>query len=472
MKQWGRYSWSLFVISAGLLVASCNNSDATSSAVLTTNAPPPTATGPIVPKLSGNVPTEVTGASPTKTPEENRPFFDQFSWQSFIALCWPANTSKRGVPANPNDPAMLLTMKNTTPIVWVSYKNQWDLFAQGNNRPSPWNSFDDPINPCPSAHSMTHVFGLAKGATLPNGKGLTGDIDEAFSVPLVDQQKNYALYEIRYNQPQYDFIRGSDSDPTTWIYLKKNLMTQEMKGGGTVTMPISNTTTPGAMLIKAAWKVITAVDDPSRYYIIDEPVFDPVSGKCIKMKLGLVGLHIAQKVDGFSEWIWSSFEQVDNVPGAPNARAPYSFNNGTSTPKTDRGYANKPTGTGALPVSQRVPVQVTRFNPIPTTPKGLSTVDLNALYQKAVGNAWLKYYELVITQWPTDDTSFKLYGSGGGIYPKDCGAAFPVDGCANTSMETYFQSKLDASTFGNSCMSCHYQAPGTDFSWSLQNRSH
>ena len=46
----------------------------------------------------------------------------------------------------------------------------------------------------------------------------------------------------------------------------------------------------------------------------------------------------------------------------------------------------------------------------------------------------------------------------GGIYPQDSGAAFPVNGAVNTTMETYFQTQNDAAgAGGNSCMSCHYQ---------------
>jgi len=61
------------------------------------------------------------------------------------------------------------------------------------------------------------------------------------------------------------------------------------------------------------------------------------------------------------------------------------------------------------------------------------------------------------------------------MYPKDCGAAFPVNGAVNTTLETYFQNTtLATGAFGNSCMSCHYNA-GTglrDFSWGFARRPH
>lgn len=421
------------------------------------NIPPGTANS-ITPILSGNVPSEVNLPNPdTLTDEGNRPFFDQFSWQSFIALCWPVTPGQRGQPLNPNDPNTFLNMTDSTPVVWTSYKNQWDLFNQGNQTPSPWNSWTDPEDSCQVGH---HFFGSAKGQVV-------AEPDESFSVPLIDQNRNYALFEIRYNELQYNFIVNNG------LYLNKNLYNYQKKNGGAVTMPTSTATTQGSILVKASWKSLTSEDDWSRYYVLNEMVYDPVSKQCIKQPMGLVGLHIAQKIDSFPQWIWSSFEQVDNVPGAPNAKTPFSFNNGTQKPVTTGGYANQPDSTGLNPnKSSRVPVQVTRLNEIPSTPVGLSTVDINKIYQAAVGNTWMKYYQLVITQWPTNPQQFKQ-SSKGGTYPKDCGQPFPVNNCVNITMETYFQSQGDAAgAGGNSCMSCHYTANNTDFSWSLLLRSH
>ena len=36
--------------------------------------------------------------------------------------------------------------------------------------------------------------------------------------------------------------------------------------------------------------------------------------KCTQRTMGLVGLHIVSKTPARPQWIWSTFEQVDNVP--------------------------------------------------------------------------------------------------------------------------------------------------------------
>lgn len=60
-------------------------------------APPPAPVGttpePPAPTLSGNLPLAVSIPSGVTTPEQARPFFDTFSWQSFVALNWPAASS-------------------------------------------------------------------------------------------------------------------------------------------------------------------------------------------------------------------------------------------------------------------------------------------------------------------------------------------------------------------------------------------
>ncbi len=415
-------------------------------------------------KLSGRLPLKVDAQAPT--PELARPAFDRFSWQSFIALNWPADPAHRGEPLEPDNPAIFRNPPAGSTTVWGAYKEAFELFDQGNKTPTPWDSYETPISPCPEAARGEKVLVMAsKGGTL------LGGVDEAFSFPLIDQFRHYARTEIRFNRTQYNFIRDNK------LYLAKNLAAQQP-----ISMPMSRPpATQGAIMLKATWRELTDTDDRDRYYNVRALIIDPAKKPgdpptCLPRTVGLVGLHIVHKVSPLSEWVWSSFEQVDNIERGPGAtpKTPISFNNGTNNPPTVRGYANRPLAKvpPLLPESQRSPVQVTRLNPIPDTPPGASTQDLNRDYQALLkGTVW-QYYQLIITQWPTNPGRFTTVEQGG-IYPQDCGQPFPVAGCTNVSMETYLQSPVDAAgTGGNSCMSCHYTAGKSDFSWVLQRRAH
>jgi hypothetical protein len=178
------------------------------------------------------------------------------------------------------------------------------------------------------------------------------------------------------------------------------------------------------------------------------------------------------KINPFREWVWSSFEHIDNVPdpGRP-ARASYSLNNGMAVPATVNGYHYPPRpgqapptllGDQPLPAKEderRTPVQVARFTPIRA-----DTQQVNAAYQKLLrGTPW-EFYQALPTQWPSarDGAQFRPNG----VYPGDAGNPFPLRHVANTAAETYFQN-----SGATSCMECHYQATATDFSWVLALRA-
>ncbi len=444
------------------------------------SVPPASVTGNLL--WAVPLPADITSAL------QIRPNFDYFSWESFIALNWPAAAGSRGTPDQPNNQSVFLKAPAGTPVVWGTYKDSFDLFGQKDQRPSPWESPDSPIKPCPNA-----IAGQKTLIFTTKGETQLMDTKQAFSFPLIDQRSNIVYYDIRYNQAEYNFIRGQDSDPTSWLYLLKNLAPKENAQFG-VQMPMTTTTptnTLGSMMVKAAWRLKTDKDDASRYYSTTAQIYSSQSKTCSSATVLLVGLHIANKIDPFTEWVWSTFEQVDNVPPdsdvSPKPSPPpagYSFNNGTNTPLTPGGFDYKPAlsptpcptpGDPAKPCP--TPVQVTRINPIPNTPPGASTRDFNAYYQQLLkGTVW-QYYQLVVTQWPFNPgigpgNPFMLMGNGG-IYPQNAGSAFPVNGAVNTTMETYFQSQNDAAgAGGNSCMSCHYRAGQSDFSWGLNRRAH
>jgi hypothetical protein len=425
---------------------------------------PPPAPGPT--GISGILPV-VVNVPPNLTPEQSRPFFDDFSWRSFIALAWPAAPGQRGVPQSPNDPSVFLNAGKAYPTVWGTYRDAYDLYRLDDVTPTAFASAEATNTICgPGALGSKILLMAAKSGSLLQ------DVDQAFSYPLVDQNNNYVYYEIHFNADQYEFVRGNG------LYIAKNLMAAEMKAP--IAMPISSPQPyqQGAVMLKAAWKQMTPADDPSRYYTVNATIYDTSQRQpaCRNVTVGLIGFHIGHKVDGLAQWVWSSFEQVDNVPNDDGSKPAgrMSLNNGTGDPKTVDGWANRPEVKREVPADKRVKAQITRFNPIPTTPAGSSTVDINNFYRKAIETTVWANYQLVITQWPASpvpQSQFKPKENQG-VYPQDAGQPFPVNNAVNTAIESFFQSQSDAAgAGGNSCMQCHYGAGIADFSWSLVLRS-
>ena len=448
---------------------------ATATATDTATTAPATGTFPSIPAvvISGDIPTVVpipANAPQDAPPEQFRPYFDWFSWESFIALNWPASTVGRGNPDQPANPSVFTSMTSSTPVTWATYKANWELYDQYDQRPTPWDDYDAPYWPtvCPEAKPTDkQLLMVTKGDTV------LSDVNEAFSFPLYDQQSNPVYFEVRYNKAYYDFVRGADDKPASWLYYAKNLPTDYTQ----VPLPPNSSSTADAIMVKAAWRNLSGMETSmtKRYYTVNAWVYVPGSG-CSQVPMGLVGFHIAQKTKDFPQWIWSTFEQVDNVPPKVD-NVPSSFNNGTDQPSTGtQGFANRPTyqAPGQLPPTSP-PTQVTRVNPIPTTPAGASTVDVNNAFHNALPkNSPWQYYQLIVTQWPTQPQTYKPPADRG-VYPSGAGSPFPVSGAVNVTLETYFQTAdLAAGGFGNSCMSCHYNA-GTglrDFSWGFARRPH
>jgi hypothetical protein len=186
---------------------------------------------------------------------------------------------------------------------------------------------------------------------------------------------------------------------------------------------------------------------------------------CSRSDIALVGLHIVIRTRFRPQGIWSTFEQVDNVPPAgkgearePDAReagAPYSYFDASKPRLGLWPRFGKP---DTLPVNLRnppkmvpTPMQVVRRHPIHP-----STVAMNRAYAAlpgVKGTVW-EHYMLVANQWPTVTRP---------IDPRNDGVFFPQmrkENLVNTTMETYFQDPP------SSCMACHHKVAnvyGRDF---------
>jgi hypothetical protein len=390
-------------------------------------APPP----PVVsPDALPDVPPTPDGQSPF-------PYFDNYSWRSFIALNWPALTDPRmrGQPdrGKPFGDA-------AGPRVWTTSKSRAEIFQPGGLAPSAWISYSGQ-NPC-GAGFPNNVVTLSSFTAF-------GDFNQAvFSLsnvgnPLIAQTREYARYEARVNQPEFNSIVQH-----RW-YLAANLPTPDKA------IPFDT----GSTEIKAAWRLLTARDTPAiraRYYVVNgAQVFNVGTRKCEKQDIALVGFHIVTKTPDRPQWIWSTFEQVDNVPGRtsepkPPGGVPLSFNDSQKPQALDpprRPPAISPTNP---PVVNPNPMQDVRLQNILD-----DTMKMNRAYWELPaikGTVWQNYM-LVMTQWPTQISPEA---------PSNDGAPTPTSGSeiANTTMETYFQGD------GASCMVCHQisNAAGRDFS--------
>ena len=112
--------------------------------------------------------------------------------------------------------------------------------------------------------------------------------------PLISQNRNYVRFLTLYNETEFNAIL------TQQLYTRSKLP-------ATLTLPFNS------IDVKSSWIIMNGVRRPERFYTRQATVLDPVTGQCSVTLVGLVGIHIVQKTPSRPQWIWTTFEQIDNL---------------------------------------------------------------------------------------------------------------------------------------------------------------
>ena len=378
--------------------------------------------------------------------------FDDFAWQSFVALNWPLDDTSKPRP-------------------WEEYRDPASIFDK--------TAFAAIASAVPGASATGPVkilYRMAKESPLP-GEHPT-PFFEATGQPLIDRNLNFTLYEVRINPVWVNYVVNTAKLATkaeqlafiTASHIVKfppGHYADDIKGsGGSL----------GAMEVKAAWRILdpSKGDKPERYYTRKATIYvdgaNTVSGKRMVIKnvlVGLVALHInVDTVDGKGS-VWPTFEQEDNAPpenGAAGSTV-YSYYNPACTgckPNVPPALINGEKTykwSATAPYAQRYAVNGKYGTQVVITqPIFGETEDANRRWHEKLGKSVWSHYRLVATQWENHESR-----SAAGIPPV----------AGNAVLETYIQPT-------SSCISCHSSAtlaahlpnkpaPSAGFSFLLHN---
>jgi hypothetical protein len=430
--------------SRGLLQAPASNSGPCQATLLPTDPPSLNPGIPCAPNIPG------ADFANIKTAQDG---FDVYSWRTFIALNWPQDGKALGTD-------------NDNRTVWETYKESYQVFRPDGKDPR--------TNPVDVPKACADLGGNATTVVRMIQKVSTEVLDESqqpFKTgPLIDQRGQYARYAISLNDEAFEYIATNN------LYSKAG-----QKKFGPANFPGGDNAKPalgeGAIVIKSAWRVLDQArgDLPGRYhtmtaFVYTAPTTQPkVAEKCEVKDLGLVGFHVMHKTTHAPQWIWSTFEQVDNlrmkpVPsasGSPAAGAPSTLPAGLKpsffNPACKTCRVNKPPPKPWNPNVPAPPSQITRLIPIDKPTESLNA-QWQAFLRSVNRNTVWQYYELISTQWPTNAKG----SPAGNPAPQFLG---------NSTMETYLQGRVP--NVSSSCIMCHLNATTTsgkfgDFSYLLQ----
>jgi hypothetical protein len=390
--------------------------------------------------------------------------FDVFSWNSFLAL---SHSPSGGFGDEGGD----------NPTLWETWPNEGDIFLPGGAPPPDWPAGGPPPHaPLPPVCQGEGEEG--ERVFVQVGKQpivFEASLEPFESGPLIDVHGYYARFGITVNRPMYQYIVDHD------LYSRAG-QNRFSAAGRRVELPCgcdsdpSGKTCPvagqqGAIMVKTAWKVLdtAAGDDPSRFHKTDALVLTPATGDepatCERTLLGLVGLHLVTKTQADPQWLWATFEQVDNVPTRGHEGEPPPGGGAYSFFQPDCGdcnAVNEPPPQPWDPHLQPVTSNAGKSQVVRQIPIDAATHDMNAKAQSLLGGTVWQHYELVSTQWPTD--------ASGNAQPDPsaannwCNPLNPVDETGkpapaflgNTTLETYIQGTVPQAS--SSCTHCHLNA--------------
>src|SRR5687767_1266394 len=394
------------------------------------------------------IPADILGSG------DNQGDADLYSWLAFVAVNWPVDPTTCTANAN----ASILTSPPNP--VWLSYLSNDEIFV-ASGVPTGWchaptgvsASFKSAeealaaqragqlaklppkVRALAEQHPEVRLFlhhnskshdALISTTTLTSVSSQLKGILDATNQVVTDQNGRFLRFTVHLGPIEYQYV------------IQNKLWTKE---GQQATGDLNFTN--GAMEFKAAWKVLGANDDSTRFFTQQAIVYNDADGNPSPggnpVTVGLAGLHITHKTPRQARWLWSTFVQADlmkgfNNPNCPAAQCPPNVQT-APTPFVELNSDGSP---------RNKPVQVVQQSP--------STAGtLNTTFQGLLkGTPWA-YYQLVSTQWQ---------GGFGGTKPSQLG---------NPLLETF----VSLTKPSYSCLDCHNTAqtsPGgkkSDFSFAI-----
>jgi len=434
-------------------------------------------------------PPALTPVVPGDTPINDQRSINCFAWQEFIALNWLASGGPPSSFGRPGDLA---------PVAWEDFTDVSNLrihLRSPRTAGSPalldFGTELSPPETCPADDDATMTLRQTSKFSIEfDDDNSTGQaFPQNQPAWLADRDGNPVLYQILISRQEHEFLASH------------GLMAQDnqyprLAFGTHVDMPRGSLGGDlGSIEIKAAWLVLPrgAGDEArwrQRYKLARARVYDEGDRDCEVRTVALVGLHVLHKTTSNPQWVWATFEHVDNAPdssaattdAAATAGDRYRFYSQRCVQRPVPESCQKLAVGDCKPLSPPVdetscmpntspaycldlfndecppyPIQVTRLTPIADSGDNLVR-QLDGAVQQLIrrqarpDSVW-QYYQLVGTVWSGSPVEQNPPGSVPPLQPLSVAGmrpsvvALPV---ANTTLETYVQTAT--------CLSCHLGA--------------
>ena len=354
--------------------------------------------------------------------------FHQWAWQEFLWLTQPSGTA--GAPN------------------FMGFAYPSDLFV-ANPLPYPGRaSTAEPLDLLPRDRKddeTIEIDGISQAGT---------------TNILIDANGQPVYYVMLIDSTWYNFARDSGY----------NALPKRLAAPDSLNFPTGG---PGSIELKTAWRVAQMGDsvlipNAASRFITTRANIAPVSvsggsfvvdtANPVAATMALVGMHVVGTVPNHPEFIWATFEHVDNAPSCaatpagstnPATGQPWSLYTGSPNCTTVFGPCNSGQQSGA----SFTPTPICQMNPWGDTSdttsnaQNIQSINASVAGQLTGQRALLKNYMLLGGQWTFPGGLPALFARG-----RDTTNIHGSPKLANTTMESFTQTAT--------CFSCHNPTPG------------
>jgi hypothetical protein len=393
---------------------------------------------------------------------------DCMAWQEFFYLNWRAKQNAVGVPDPSASPSQFGSPVSSPggayPTVWESYHSADELFPSTALR----------LRNAPPSRPGVKV--LAATTKFLNAEVHFHGIQQASGGWLTDRYGNLTFYEVRVDNDEYQYIKenglGSPfaqaacaNGPAGFSLPHGAGDAQTAPGRPKIDRDCKgNPKRPGygmnfgAIEVKAAWVELPDPRTWPNYKISVADVYPPRAPVRHNVVVGLVGLHIIHKMPSTQQFMWATFEHVDNDPTAGASAPPagtYTYYRTNCNPATDH-YKCVPNTSprpcpkvGPCQDPYNAPIQVVRTTPINPFSESITTTAWSLMDKANDPASVYKHYRLVDMFWPSLPSVNVPVPQA--TVPLTAANMAPRNrSVANTTLETYVQNSV--------CLDCHAYA--------------
>jgi hypothetical protein len=402
--------------------------------------------------------------------------FDFYSWRTFITL-------------NSPDGKSILQSQPGTPTRWENmdnFKQLLDVMLPVDMGPPKWPADQEEMEA-----EKVRLMPPACRAKYKRGTMVVKMIEESYNEPfktgpLIDQQGNYAIFDILMNRQMFDYIqlhhlysKEGQQDPANFglaVDFPPGKNPKDAKpaqdGKAEQKAVVADT---GAFMLKVSWKILGPDEPkPETFHQVKALVSMPKSDDpnappppCLQKTLGLIGFHAVHKTATRPQWIWTSFEHKQNVPDRNEVtnhdfHGPYNFYTVKCKDKCADENATPPREFWQPDPALQLKFKDTTFKSqiVREVPLTDAAKNMNRIFHSMLeGTVWVNYM-LLSTQWPSvfGCTSLPSKKDGGTDFLKqpDMTCSPAPTYLANSTLETYSQGKIPLAS--SSCIGCHGNA--------------